>query len=145
MIILFCISANIFAEKTKHVEIMAEKGISIYAYVKIDDNNKPYDTTYCFMMHDAQYQVLTEMMTIYDGHYTAILNFLDNVEKFAKENEPGMSTTIENKLVYYEGNKWKGINIRIHEKEGNGYCIFAPKYIPKFKQKIIDWKNNNSK
>ena len=139
-------SVGIFAQKSKKVEIFCPNngGVSITAHINYNEDNKIKDTTILFLMRDARYTQLIEYITVCSGNYDEVIDFLQQVEKFAKENEPGMSTTIEGSSISYD-KLMGGRNLFIYEKGKNGYCIISPKYLTKFKDKIIDWEKKNKK
>ena len=148
LFVCFLAMASIsFAQKTKTVEIWKKPitGETLQImYIEHKDTGL-IDTLVHFMAQDHQYQELTHIITLYAGTPKGFYNYLNNIEKFFKENEPNTSDYIDgHKIDIVEMVKVRGIWISEKREQGNGYHGFSPKALNKFKSKFVDWcKKNN--
>lgn len=89
----------------------------------------------------------TPTMIIFSGTPKEYYIFICELEKFAEENEPeagvsinsligGMSVSLEKFLG--------GIHLSIYEKGGPGFHNLLPAWLPKFKEKFIEWADKNN-
>ena len=133
-----------FAQKTKKVDIVS--GGLMHAYISAnysyDENDKLIETNIHFFGQDARFSQLTEFITIFSGSPKDFFIFMNEVEKFFKENEPGTSSTIQGHYVSIQtiyGLKAYYLN----EIKGNGFMSFTLKGFVRIKDKFVEWAKEN--
>lgn len=146
MLVLMMISLNVFSQKSKTVEIwnsfLREKLNLVTIY---ENNNKFSYQKIHFLARDARYKELVEYITVFYGTPKEIYQFFIEVEKFVKENELGTNTNIKNHSITYSkmlGSKY--LIIYEEKKDGNGYCMIAPKRLTKIKNEYTKWCDKNN-
>ena len=127
------ITASLFGQTEKTVEIYRKSEVIMNARLS-DDGVSIHFTAY-----DSRYRSLIEAITIYSGEPQGCYAFLSEVELFCNQNQPGTTTTIDNRTVRLK--KFFGsIEVDIYEQDnGAGYHTFKPKQISQFREKLGDW------
>ena len=145
-ICFLAIASTSFAQKTKTVEIVKRVNYKEYidAIYILNNENKTKAINIRFACQNYEYQHISDLITLYYGSPSGFYKFLNEIEVFYKENEPGVSQTIQGHDV--EIKKGGKASVWIYEKraDGDGYYKLSMKSLAKFKTEFVDWcKKNN--
>ena len=142
--LVFC-SFSSFSQKTKTVEILKRLSYSEYidAIYIYNSENQVDKVEIRLACQNSKYLHVSDLINIYYGTPINFYKFLNELEVFFKENEPGVTDYVQNhKISVKEFSGRKGL--WVYEKKGDGFHGLTMKDIGKFKSKFTDWcKKNN--
>ena len=151
---------NVFSQKTKTFQIWEKTFVSteilpgfvdnefLQAYYNYDSNNEVESVYIHFEAQDSRYFYIIESITIYYGTPKEFYSFLNEVEAFCnkeKESLLDMTIRIHGQIVTSsELMDIKKICISEKDKDGDGFHIFYLDEIVQFKEKFVQWANENN-
>lgn len=145
IILLFCALISFAqltnAQRSSNEEIVrSSKGVYISAlYI---EHETRIDTVISFVATDHEYQVLTEMTTLFYGKCQEFMDFLRLVEDFYNREKGNVKTSISNYIMNRKVSVYNyGIAtpLAISEENGNGYHVFTAKHFSKIMTLFEQW------